>query len=180
MRLVALTGCRIGEVLDLKLTECDLGGSCLRLGDTKTGASTRPIGRAALEVLKGALGRGAGVYVFPPLARDAGRYGGLKRSWPRIRSLEPMIASLTAHGLRHAFASVADDIGLSEPTIAALLGHSGGSTTRRYVHKLDPALLAAADRVAGRIADLMAGKAEAGAEVIELASATAERRAGAM
>ena len=180
MRLVALTGCRIGEVLDLRRTECDLGGSCLRLGDTKTGASTSPIGRAALEVLKGALGRGAGVYVFPPLARDAGRYGGLKRSWPRIRSLEPMIASLTAHGLRHAFASVADDIGLSEPTIAALLGHSGGGTTRRYVHKLDPALLAAADRVAGRIADMMAGKVDAGAEVIELASATAERRAGAM
>ena len=43
MRLVALTGCRIGEVLDLKRTECDLGGSCLRLGDTKTGASTRPM-----------------------------------------------------------------------------------------------------------------------------------------
>jgi len=122
----------------------------------------------------------AGVYVFPPLARHAGRYGGLKRSWPRTRSLEPMIAHLTAHGLRHAFASVADDTGLSEPTIAALLGHSGGGTTRRYVHKLDPALLAAADRVAGRIADLMAGKADAGAEVIELVSATAERRAGAM
>ena len=102
----------------------------------------------------------------------------LKRSWPRTRSLEPMIAHLTAHGLRHAFASVADDTGLSEPTIAALLGHSGGGTTRRYVHKLDPALLAAADRVAGRIADLMAGKADAGAEVIELVSATAERRAG--
>ena len=66
------------------------------------------------------------MYVFPPLARHAGRYGGLKRSWPRTRSLEPMIAHLTAHGLRHAFASVADDTGLSEPTIAALLGHSAG------------------------------------------------------
>ena len=72
---------------------------------------------------------------------------------------------LTPHGLRHSFAGVADDIGLTEPTIAALLGHSGGGTTRGYIHKLDAALLAAADRVAGRISDLLAGKAAAGAEV---------------
>jgi integrase len=31
----------------------------------------------------------------------------------------------TPHGLRHAFASAADDLGFTEPTIAALLGHSG-------------------------------------------------------
>src|SRR5215218_3545321 len=31
VRLIALTGCRAGEVLNLKRTECDLGGSCLRL-----------------------------------------------------------------------------------------------------------------------------------------------------
>jgi integrase len=178
--MIALTGCRVGEILELKRTECDLGGSCLRLGDSKTGASTRPIGAPALEVLQDALRRSAGVYVFPPLARAAGRYGGIKGAWPRIRRAEPSISALTAHGLRHVFASVADDIGLSEPTIAALLGHSGGGTTRRYVHKLDPALLAAADRVSQRIADLMAGVADADAEVIELASATGARRASAM
>jgi integrase len=85
------------------------------------------------------------------------------KAWERIRAPEPAIASLTPHGLRHSFAGVADDIGLTEPTIAALLGHSGGGTTRGYIHKLDAALLAAADRVAGRISDLLAGKAAAGA-----------------
>jgi hypothetical protein len=38
-----------------------------------------------------------------------------------------------------------------------MLGHSGGGTTRGYIHKLDPALIAAADRVAGYIALAMSG-----------------------
>src|SRR5215204_2485977 len=106
---------------------------------------------------------------------SSGADQGLPKAWQRIRATEPTIATLTPHVLRHAFASVADDLGYTEATIGAMLGHSGGGTTSRYIHKLDPALLAAADRVAGRIADLMAGKVDAGADVIELA--TAERRA---
>src|SRR5215213_11830247 len=35
VRLIALTGCRAGEVLNLKRTECDLAGSCLRLVDRR-------------------------------------------------------------------------------------------------------------------------------------------------
>jgi integrase len=97
-----------------------------------------------------------------------------------MRAADASIALLTPHGLRHSFASVADDLGLSEPTIAALLGHAGRGVTRGYIHKLDAALNAAADQVSGHIADLLAAKADAGAEVIELASATAERRASAM
>jgi integrase len=89
--------------------------------------------------------------------------------WGACALLTPRLPS--PHGLRHSFASVADDLGLSEPTIAALLGHAGGGVTRGYIHKLDAALLAAADKVAGRVANLMAGVADAGAEVVELASA---------
>ena len=57
--------------------------------------------------------------------------------------------------LRHSFASLANDIGLSEPTIAALIGHKGGSMTSRYVHAADAVLLAAADAVAVRIQHLI-------------------------
>jgi integrase len=76
--------------------------------------------------------------------------------------------------MRHSFASLADDLGYSEPTIGAMLGHAKGtSTTRGYIHKLDPALIAAADKVAGRIADMMDGRTVETGEVIELASARA-------
>jgi hypothetical protein len=75
--------------------------------------------------------------------------------------------------LRHAFASVADDLGMTEATIGALLGHGGsGSTTAGYITKADPFLIMAADKIAGRIADAMAGKAPAAADVIELRERT--------
>ena len=45
--------------------------------------------------------------------------------------------------------------GYSEPAIAALVGHKGHSTTSRYLHAADAVLLAAADTVAQRTAELM-------------------------
>jgi integrase len=58
---------------------------------------------------------------------------------------------VTPHVLRHSFASVAADLGYSEPTIAAMLGHASGSMTSRYIHHLDEVLISAVDTVAGRI-----------------------------
>jgi len=176
-RLIALTGARVSEVVKLKRSEIDVRSSCLRLGDTKTGESIRPLGKPALAVVQAALARSDGPFVFPPVLQEIGHFGAIKSAWARFRKAEPAIGSLTRHGLRHAFASVADDLGYTEATIGAMIGHSGGGTTRGYIHKLDPALIAAADRVAQRVADLMAGVADAGAEVVDLAEA---RRASAM
>lgn len=55
--LLALTGSRLGEVVELKLSELDEAGGCFRLEDTKEGASVRPIGRPAFDVLAKAGGR---------------------------------------------------------------------------------------------------------------------------
>jgi hypothetical protein len=57
------------------------------------------------------------------------------------------------------FASTAEGIGLTLPTIAALLGHSAsGSATLGYIHKVDTALISAANRVAERVAASMKGE----------------------
>lgn len=60
--------------------------------------------------------------------------------------------------MRHTFASLAGDLGFSELTIAALLGHSARGVTQRYVH-IDEALRMTADRVADEMADLLDGRA---------------------
>jgi len=73
---------------------------------------------------------------------------------------------VTPHVLRHSFASLAADLGYSEPTIAALVGHKGRTITSRYVHSADAVLLAAADAVADRTLSLM-GDARSGAKVIK-------------
>ena len=52
IRVLALTGCRRGEVENLKRNEVDQKGRALRLGDSKTGESIRPAGVAALDALQ--------------------------------------------------------------------------------------------------------------------------------
>ncbi|MFG1352672.1 tyrosine-type recombinase/integrase [Xanthobacter autotrophicus] len=70
------------------------------------------------------------------------------------------LEDVTPHTLRHTFASVAGDLGFSELTIAALLGHAARGVTQRYIH-IDEALRLAADRVADEMADILDGKAMA-------------------
>ena len=74
---------------------------------------------------------------------------------------------MTPHVLRHSFASLAADLGYSEPVIAALVGHQGRSMTSRYVHSADAVLLAAADAVANRSTELM-GDAQPEARVVPI------------
>ena len=158
IRLIALTGCRRGEIAALRRSEVDAPGHALRLGDSKTGASLRPLGQAALEVLKSALARSNTVHVFPGVRKTDAAYRGLAEAWNRI--VGDALPGVTLHVLRHSFASLADDLGYSEATIATMLGHSRTGTTRGYIHKLDSALIAAADRVAEHIAAAMDGALE--------------------
>jgi len=153
IRLLALTGCRRGEIERLQWDEVDLPGRCLRFSDSKEGKSIRPLGADAGRLLAKLTNDSR--YVLPGNAPDK-PFVGLPKAWPRIVG-EANLPELTPHGLRHAFASVAVDLGYSEPTIAALLGHGTHSITGRYLHHLDSALLAAADKVAGEIAAMMAG-----------------------
>ena len=74
---------------------------------------------------------------------------------------------VTPHTLWHSFASIAADLGFSELTIAALLGHRKASVTSRYAHHANAVLLQAADTVAGRISELL-GEAKPAADVVPL------------
>ena len=165
VRLLALTGCRRGEVTGLRWPEVDLDRRQLRLMQTKEGYSARPMGDAVAAILAGVSRHPLSDAVLASGA--AGRaYSGLPKAWARMVE-GTALAGVTLHTLRHSFATIANDIGLSEPTIAAMLGHAGGSVTRRYVHHVDATLIAAADRVAGVIAGAMAG--EVAAPVVDLA-----------
>jgi integrase len=154
MRLLALTGCRRGEIETLQRSEIDLAAQVLRLGDTKTGYSVRPLGRAAVDVLAVALRRTNSVYVLPSVRTEDKHYAGLPKAWQRHITGNLSFA-LSPHGLRHGFASAGEEIGLTIPTIKALLGHAGSSITESYIHKPDAALIAAADRLAAHIANAM-------------------------
>lgn len=156
IRALALTGCRRGEIENLRCVEVDQRGGALRLGDSKTGESIRPTGRAALAVLNAAISKtavGNSKYAFPCIRTADKSYRGLPKAFKRIAG--DALPGLTPHKLRHAFGSCAEDLGLSVPTIGALLGHAGHGVTQGYIHKVDPVLVDAADRVASYIAGLM-------------------------
>src|SRR5271154_1829568 len=154
VRFLALTGWRSGEALGLRWAEVDLARRTATLSDTKTGKSIRPLSRAACDVLRG-LSR-SGELVFAA-SRGEGRMTGFPKHWARVVKLVDLPDDVTPHVLRHSFSSLANDLGYSEPTIAALVGHKGRTITSRYVHSADAVLLAAADAVADRTAELMGG-----------------------
>jgi integrase len=180
IRALALTGCRRGEIESLSHAEIDLAGRTLRLGTTKTGFSIRPLGRATSDLLKSVVGKSkGGNLVFPALRnrngdKDRGHYRGLPKAWKRI--MGGALPGVSPHALRHSFASVADDLGFTKPTIGALLGHGNWDVTGGYIHKLDPALVAAADRVSSYIAELLGQSHES--KVIEIAGPRKELASG--
>lgn len=71
------------------------------------------------------------------------------------------LEGVTAHTLRHSFASTAGGLGYSDSTIGAMLGHAGHGVTSRYIHHIDAVLIAAADRVAMQVAGAMSGAEQA-------------------
>jgi len=155
IRVIACTGCWRGEIVSLKWADVDAGNSCIRLGDSKEGASTRPIGLPVLDFLDRLRPDKRGIYVFP--GTQSGKpLIGFPKYWKEIlRDTE--LSSITPYVLRHSFASIANDLGFTEVTIASLLGHSRGTITSRYIHTVDSALIMAADTVAGYIEGLLDG-----------------------
>ncbi len=155
IRQIALTGCRRSEIIALRWDEADTESSCLRLTDSKEGRSTRPIGLPVVEYLESRRAEAESAFVFPGRDGDAA-FGSFPNHWKKLFQDSPL-AGVTPHVLRHSFASLANDLGFTEITIAALIGHAKGSVTSKYVHTLDTALIMAADTVAGYIQGLLDG-----------------------
>jgi integrase len=118
LRLVALTGLRREEACGLRWREIDWDGSCLRIEETKTGRSTRPIGRPAIDHLR-SLVRIHDEWIFP--ARDGTRSAELKKSIATIFDAAGL-KDARSHDLRRTFVTVAAALGYGEATIAELLG----------------------------------------------------------
>jgi integrase len=151
-RFLALTGFRSGETLNLKWFEVDLAARTAILAGTKTGRSMRPLSNVACDVLR-KLPR-VGEFVFPS-SRGGRPMPKLAKYWAHIVKLAGLSADVSPHVLRHSFASTAADLGYSDLTIAALLGHKTRTVTSRYARTADPVLLAAADATSNRIRELM-------------------------
>lgn len=169
IRLLILTGGRVGEILGLRWEYIDLEAGRANLPDSKTGKKVLQLPPAALEVLAGAnrpedgrgfvIRGGIGAYPEVPLVN-------LKDPWGAVRRAAGL-EDVRPHDLRHAFASVAVARGMSLPMIGALLGHREVKTTQRYAHLADDPQKAAAGQIASLISEAMKSP-KGGAEVVQI------------
>lgn len=153
IRFLLLTGFRRNEGLTMKGSYCIPGRGTVVLPDTKTGTQIRAVGKSAFISL---CLRRTDDWVFPA-GRGDGHFVGLPKCLDRVCA-EAGIHGVSAHTLRHTFASVAATLGYSELTVAGLLGHAAGSVTARYARVADVALVSAANRVSDVIARALAGE----------------------
>lgn len=155
MRLWALTGCRRDEIASLKWSEVDLDHGCLRLADSKTGKSARPLGLAAIVILKSVPREGESEFVFPA-DRGEGHFQGYKSPWKKAIG-KAKLAGISPHTLRHTMGSTTVSSGEAMAFAGAILGHANPRSTAIYAHVQHEPARQVANRVSEKIAAALAG-----------------------
>ncbi len=150
--LLLLTGFRISEGQQMHRDWLHAAEGYVSFPDTKGDAQIRAIGPAATRLAASQSVQEGSPYLFPADVGD-GAFTAAKACLERLCAMVG-ITGVTPHTLRHTFGSVAGDLGFSELTIAALLGHAAQSVTQGYVH-IDEALKLAVTRTSDTIAALL-------------------------
>jgi integrase len=136
--LLIYTGCRKGELLDLRIRDIDLADQLVRIRNEKTGRDAKSMYRTVeihAEIM--------------PVIRDlvAGKkaddlllttHMGRSKNW-MLRCLEDACKILDIpwrrlHGLRHTFISSLLNAGVPLRAVMAMAGHTAPETTMRYSH----------------------------------------------
>ena len=165
VRLLLLTGCRLGEVVALRWD--DVSTSSLVIRDAKAGARVHAIGAQTAAFL--AELRREGEWVLPgtdpkrPLSKST-----LEHAWTRIRS-KASLDDVRLHDLRHTVGTYAGQTGANAFLVRDKLGHKTLAMTARYVNRDADPLRDLSDKVESRIsAALTAG--EKSANVVPIAT----------
>ena len=159
LRLMILTGMRVGEVLSLLWGYVDFERAELRLPDSKTREKVVPLAAPALALLAEAPRGGRNDFVCAGAYEGTGLdYKTLRIHWHRIcRAVGVEDARL--HDLRHTVASYGVTIGLGLPIVGAILGHRSAKTTARYAHLAEAPVREGVERVGSTLASLLEGEA---------------------
>ena len=150
IRLWVLTGCRRDEIAALQWSEVDFERACLRLHDSKTGRSVRPLSAPALALLKSLSSLPTSPFVFSSDTQGT-FYQGTKRFWSKVVA-KAALPGVTPHTLRHTLGSAAVSSGETLAMTGALLGHATAHATNIYAHMQQDPARRAADRVVTPIA----------------------------
>jgi integrase len=156
IRVIAMTGARRGEIINLRWQHVELKRGMLILPPIlhKTGKRTgKPRTISLPSIAKQIIERqpiGApDDFVFSP-AKGGGPIA-LAAVWRKIRVEAGLPKGFGLHGLRHSLATLLAVGGAEAPQIMTSLGHRQLSTTQRYLHFADKARAALAERAAAPV-----------------------------
>jgi integrase len=164
IRLLALTGCRLGEILGLHWSDIDFMRRAFLIRDAKAGARTQTVGAPVLALLADRKPNTDGWVVEgaapgKPLSRNT-----LEKSWQRIR-VKAGLSNARLHDFRHTVATTAAQGGANAFTLRDLLGHKTLAMTARYVSSVPEQQRSVADKVAESVSAAMS---KSPAEIIPL------------
>ena len=130
IRFLMVTGCRLNEARLLMWSDIHGNTWVKRPLTTKSRrAHSVPLLAAALSVIQRQ--RRRGLYVFS--RSDGSAIGSVQKVWQTARR-KAGFPDLRIHDLRHTFASLALQGGVSLQIVGKMLGHSTPSVTHRYAH----------------------------------------------
>lgn len=149
IRLMALTGARRTEILELRWSEVDLERARIVLPRerSKTGEKSIPLNAPACELIRAQVR--VNEFVFPGRGGQ-GPLIGVSHRWMTVRG-RAKLPGVRIHDLRHSFASFAVANGASLFLVGKALGHTQATTTERYAHLADDPVRAVAEAVAREI-----------------------------
>jgi integrase len=159
IRFLALTGWRQSEATDLRWSQIDTAARRCVI-PTKVGASERCISRLSMGLILAQPRYGDLVFCRPD-GRSFGKQlcSGTTGLWRQVIG-DSLPLDVGSHVLRHSFVSLADDMEITEATLAELVGHreSKKTQTGKYTHKTSVRLRLSADRIAQETAARMRGE----------------------
>jgi integrase len=158
IRLLALTGMRRDEVLNLTWPQVDWRQGMLRLPDSKTGKRDVVVSDEVLALLREiADAKGNPKNGRVVCSRTGQKLASLNVTWRRVRKLAGL-DDVRLHDLRHSVASDAIMDGVPLEIVGKMLGHRNYHTTQRYAHIADTVLRDAVNKTGKTIARATSGK----------------------
>ncbi len=166
VRLLATTGMRLGEALNLRWDVVDLPGRAIRLPDAKAGPRTVHLGAAAAAILDATKDRNEFVIRGrdPKLPLSA---SAAETAWARLRTAAG-VADGRLHDLRHTVGTFAALSGANAFAVRDLLGHRTLAMTGRYVERATDMVRATADAVSNRVVAALSASEGQSAEIVNL------------
>lgn len=149
--LLLLTGMRVSELLSSRWGDVDIDRRTLFVPISKNGRSrTIPLSQAAIDVLTDMKRPAGGVFMFPNPRDPKKHLTTIKHGWQAVREAAGL-PTLRIHDLRHSFASAAVSAGIDLYHVGKIMGHQNVSSTARYSHIANSALMAAVEAGASRL-----------------------------